>query len=70
MFEMVIVIIATIVVVKLIRKQKYKNLEAEDRQLEKQINVVLKNAGAYRIRVNYISSAGNLLGEREIALNQ
>lgn len=39
-------------------------------RLTKQIDVVLKNTGAYRIRVNYISSAGNNLGEREIAVNQ
>lgn len=30
----------------------------------------MKNAGAYRISVNYISSAGNNLGKREIAVNQ
>ena len=30
----------------------------------------MKNAGAYRINVNYISSAGNNLGRKEIAINQ
>lgn len=40
------------------------------RRLVKQINEVLKNAGAYRICVNYISSAGNHLGEKEISLTQ
>ena len=40
------------------------------RRLTKQIDVVLKNAGAYRINVNYISSAGNNLGRKEIAINQ
>lgn len=39
-------------------------------RLTKQIDVVLKNAGAYRINVNYISSAGNNLGRKEIAINQ
>ena len=37
-------------------------------RLEKQINTVIKNARAYRICVTYISSAGNNLGSREIAL--
>lgn len=40
------------------------------RKLVKQINKVLKCAGAYRISVTYISSAGNKLGQREIAINQ
>lgn len=35
-----------------------------------QIKTVLKNADAYRIQVKYISSAGNHLGEKEIALKQ
>ena len=39
-------------------------------QIEKRINEVLRNAAAYRISVNYISSAGNNLGQRTIALNQ
>lgn len=39
-------------------------------RLTKQIDVVLRNAGAYRISVNYISSAGNHLGERVIAVSQ
>lgn len=40
------------------------------KRLVKQINEVLRNAGAYRISVNYISSAGNNLGQKEISLNQ
>lgn len=40
------------------------------RKLVKQINKVLKCTGAYRISVTYISSAGNKLGQREIAINQ
>ena len=39
-------------------------------RLTKQIDVILRNAGAYRISVNYISSAGNHLGERVIAVSQ
>lgn len=39
-------------------------------RLTKQIDVVLRNAGAYRISVNYISSAGNHLGERVIAVSE
>jgi hypothetical protein len=38
--------------------------------LTKKINEVLKNASAYRISVDYISSAGNHLGSREIVVNQ
>ena len=39
-------------------------------RLTKQINVVLKNAEAYRIKVSYISSAGNNLGSKEIAVSR
>lgn len=40
-------------------------------RLSKQINAVIKNAdGHYRIRVTYISSAGNNLGERSIAVSE
>lgn len=40
------------------------------RRLKKQINEVIEKAEAYRIRVVYISSAGNNLGERVIVLHQ
>lgn len=40
------------------------------RRLEKQINTVLENAKAFRIHVQYISSAGNRLGEKTIHVNQ
>lgn len=40
------------------------------RRLAKQIHDVIGNANAYRIKVTYISSAGNNLGERTISLNQ
>ena len=39
------------------------------KRLAKQIAVVLESARAYRIRVEYISSAGNHLGEKDIAVN-
>ncbi|PWM58526.1 MAG: hypothetical protein DBX93_01330 [Oscillospiraceae bacterium] len=39
-------------------------------KLAQQISTVIKNAGAYRICVSYISSAGNRLGTKEIALYQ
>ena len=39
-------------------------------RLEKQINIVIESASAYRINVTYISSAGNNLGERVIVVNQ
>ena len=40
------------------------------RRLEKQIKAVLENARAYRVHVKYISSAGNHLGEKTIAVTQ
>lgn len=40
------------------------------RRLEKQIGVVLGNAEAYRVNVKYISSAGNHLGDKTLAVNQ
>ncbi len=40
------------------------------RRLVKQIEELLKNAGAYRVSVSYISSAGNNLGSKEIAITQ
>lgn len=40
------------------------------KRLEKKIKVVIENARAYRIKVTYISSAGNNLGERVIVVNQ
>lgn len=54
---------------RFLRDNEYKK-RLQYRRLEKQINEVLKNARAYRISVNYISSAGNHLGEKKVALNQ
>ena len=39
------------------------------KRLAKQIAVVLESARAYRIRVEYISAAGNHLGEKDISVN-
>ncbi len=54
---------------RFLENNKYKS-RSQYRRLTKQIDVVLKNTGAYRIRVDYISSAGNNLGEKEIAVSQ
>lgn len=52
-----------------LEKNEYKSHSQYDR-LTKQIDKVLMNAGAYRIEVCYISSAGNNLGVKEISINQ
>lgn len=52
-----------------LENNEYKS-RLQYRRLTKQIDTVLRNAGAYRISVNYISSAGNNLGVREIAVTQ
>ena len=54
---------------RFLENNEYKS-RLQYHRLTKQIDVVLKNAGAYRINVNYISSAGNNLGRKEIAINQ
>lgn len=54
---------------RFLENNEYKSC-LQYRRLKKQIDVVLKNADAYRISVNYISSAGKHLGEREIAVKQ
>lgn len=52
-----------------LENNEYKSRSQYGR-LTKQINAVLKNAGAYRISVDYISSAGNHLGTKAIIVNQ
>lgn len=47
----------------------YKSYSQYDR-LTKQIDEVLKNTGAYRICVQYISSAGNNLGTKEVSVDR
>lgn len=54
---------------RILENDEYK-ARSQYRRLAKQIDVVLQNAGAYRIRVDYISSAGNNLAAKEIALNR
>ncbi|MBP3458706.1 MAG: HNH endonuclease [Lachnospiraceae bacterium] len=54
---------------RFLENNEYKSRSQYDR-ITKQIGKVLKNAGAYRIKVNYISSAGNNLGVKEIVVNQ
>lgn len=52
-----------------LENNEYKS-RSQYNKLTKQIGEVLRNAGAYRINVDYISSAGNNLGTREIAVTQ
>lgn len=49
--------------------EEYKS-RPQYRRLKKQIDDVLARVGAYRIKVDYISSAGNHLGSREIVVTQ
>lgn len=51
-----------------VENNNYKS-NSQYKKLLKSINEVLRNATAYRIKVCYISSAGNNLGQKEIALN-
>ena len=39
-------------------------------RLQKQMEIAIRKLNAYRIRVRYVSSAGNNLGERYIVINQ
>lgn len=50
-------------------KNEYKDRSQYNR-LVKQINKTINNAKAYRVYVTYISSAGNILGSKVIALSQ
>lgn len=52
-----------------LKDNPYKN-RPQYRRLRKHIYAVLEDAGAYRIHVAYISSAGNCLGEKTIAVDQ
>ena len=52
-----------------LNNNEYKD-NVQYNRLVNQINSVIKNAKAYRICVTYISSAGNNLGSREIALSK
>ena len=52
-----------------LKKNKYKS-HSQYKRLVKHINDFLKNAEAFRIEVRYISSAGNLLGSKEIIIDR
>lgn len=52
-----------------LEKNEYKSC-AQYKRLDKRIRAVVKNAGAFRIKVSYISSAGNNLGWKEVAVDQ
>lgn len=52
-----------------LNNNKYKEYPYYDR-LTEQINDVLKKTRAYRIKVSYISSAGNNLGEKNVELKE
>ena len=54
---------------RFLEEEEYKS-RPQYRRLKKQINDVLARVGAYRINVDYISSAGNYLGNREIIVTQ
>lgn len=54
---------------KFLENNEYKSCSQYNR-IAKYINIVLNNAGAFRINVSYISSAGNNLGSKEIAVSQ
>ena len=54
---------------KFLEKNEYENRPRYN-QIKAVIVNSMRNAGAFRIEVNYISSAGNKLGTREIAVSQ
>lgn len=54
---------------KFLANNQYKSCFQYGR-LVKRINKILRNASAYRISVEYISSAGNHLGKKELLLDQ
>ena len=59
----------TKIVSDFLRSNSYKN-NSQYGRLEEEIYAVLENAKEYRIRVLYVSSAGNQLGERQICVRQ
>lgn len=52
-----------------LEKNEYKYC-AQYKRLDKRIRAVAKNAGAFRIKVSYISSAGNNLGWKEVVVDK
>ena len=54
---------------KFLENNEYKS-HSQYNRLVRRIDRVLKNTGVFRIKVSYISSAGNNLGSKEIAISQ
>lgn len=52
-----------------LENNEYKS-RSQYNKVKKQIDTVLNNAGAFRIKVSYISSAGNNLASKEICVSQ
>lgn len=52
-----------------LENNEYKS-RSQYNKVKKQIDTVLNNAGAFRIKVSYISSAGNNLSSKEICVSQ
>lgn len=59
----------TSILKKFLENNEYKT-NSQYKRLTKQIDIVLNNANAFRVCVRYISSAGNILGSREIIVNK
>mgnify|MGYP005752686693 FL=1 len=59
----------TTILLKFLENNRFKS-RSQYRRLAKQINVVLENAKAYTIKVDYITYAGNKLDSKEIAVNE
>lgn len=59
----------TIVARKFLESNEYES-HPQYARIVKQIDALLKNAGAFRIKVSYISSAGKDLGSKTIAVDQ
>ena len=60
----------TTILKEFLNNNEYKQ-HSQYKRLSEQINLVIRNAsGRYRIRVTYISSAGNNLGERLITVSE
>ena len=55
--------------IKFLENNKYKT-NSQYNKIIKHIYILLENAGAFRIKVSYISSAGNNLGSKGIAVDQ
>ena len=58
----------TEILTNFLNNNEYKR-DSKYRRLEKQINAVLDNARNYRVHVQYITSAGNRLGDKILQMN-